>query len=241
MLYIFILLIFISSSLFWVSMVSPKHGLFWLNSSRTRLKAGLIYVGVNIVGVMGIGFVFMTTALSKKQVAVDMPASMTDTESTSSSVPPSEVDSQSSEPIAENDRVAAIEYAVIGRDHLPGIENYSLVVPTHNLSEFELKKFALRAKSELCHGDCNVSLFDEKQAYLLNKRMDAEVKQNDIRLASQELSLDEYKSENERVYRKYYVKVADHFLGWLDFSSGEFFYYPFQDDRYTELGGANRR
>ena len=58
-------------------------------------------------------------------------------------------------------------------------------------------------------------------------------------LANGGIDADGYKAEVNRIDRKYYVRVADHFVASLSFEDPNIWFYPFQDSRYEELGGTN--
>jgi hypothetical protein len=91
------------------------------------------------------------------------------------------------------------------------VENYHYLYLGEDKLEESLTKVAIDIKKNNCKKQCNISLFDNKKAY--------ETDRNKVgKLASKD-----------------YVFVADHLIGYLEFSTDAFLYYPYKDWYYDEL------
>lgn len=104
------------------------------------------------------------------------------------------------------------DYIILADENI-GAQNLYCYVNGNNLKKEELKKIALYIKDK--HGSAskvNVHLYDSKKLGDLISKI--------------------HLNDNE------YLKVADHYLYFLDFDNlGSF--YPYQDIKYKELGGKN--
>jgi hypothetical protein len=152
---------------------------------------------------------------------------------------PEEMIKEEFSPEEKSVKYIKIPYSVISDENNASVNNYNILIVNKDYSESQLQTLAFRVKEEMCDGNCNINIFDSRQAYGFNKRMDIEEERLSDQLMNQQIDIDGYNSQKERIERKYYVHVADHFVGWLEFSTGTFTYYPFQDTRYQELGGTN--
>lgn len=112
-----------------------------------------------------------------------------------------------------------LRYKQLGYENNGAVDNYFILVPTDVTDEQELERIARAIKDEKCSKDCNVALYDERKAFELDREYSKMTN-----LATQ----NEWKQQN-------YVYVADHHLGLLDFSTGEFLSYPYKDWQYEEL------
>lgn len=111
------------------------------------------------------------------------------------------------------------EYEELKYHDAGNIESFSFLYTGYDKSEEKLKKLALEIKSQKCKKECNISFFDIKSASDLD---DAYTKLTTI------TEQNAWKSKN-------YVFVAEHLLGYLEFSTNEFLYYPYKDWYYKEL------
>ena len=105
------------------------------------------------------------------------------------------------------------------------VENFAFLYAGSDKSEDYLEKLAKEIKSKECKKQCNIDLYDDKEAFNLQKQYDQMMSTFDTKQSD----LDAWKKKN-------YVFVADHLLGYLEFSDEEHFnYYPYKDWYYKEL------
>lgn len=113
--------------------------------------------------------------------------------------------------------VSAPNYEIVKVDPRATVTNYSVLVAAGT----DAKGVAEDVKKKCTDKPCNISVYDDRKA----------------------LELDEqYKTlstsgEMEAWKKQHYVYVADHLLGWIDFSTGTYQEYPNKDWYYKELKG----
>lgn len=117
----------------------------------------------------------------------------------------------SNQPTSSPTEVSQLNY-----ENRPTVENYAFLFTGTDKSESHLKEVLQQIKEEKCKKQCNVDLYDDKQAYELDKQYRD--------LGSLE-EMTEWKNKN-------YVFVADHLVG--DIMFDEFSYYPMKDSFYEE-------
>ncbi|MDR0419100.1 MAG: hypothetical protein LBH34_02675 [Prevotellaceae bacterium] len=103
-------------------------------------------------------------------------------------------------------------YDIITTDHNNAVQNYYILIK-EKFDQKSLTEFALRFKNEHCTRNCNINVYDD-------------ISVSDI--------VTKYPLTD-----KEYLKLADHFVGTMDFDSDYISYYPLQDIKYKELGGKN--
>lgn len=105
------------------------------------------------------------------------------------------------------------------------VENLAFLYTGTDKSKEYLENIAKEIKSNECKKPCNVELYDDKSAFDLQQQYDQMMGSFDTKQSE----LDSWKKKN-------YVFVADHLLGYLEFSNeGYFNYYPYRDWYYKEL------
>jgi len=103
------------------------------------------------------------------------------------------------------------EYSIINKVANGNLDNYYLLYKNSN-SKNVIEKDAIKIKSSLCKGNCNIHLFNEEDSKKLYQKYPL--------------------SDSELIY------VADRQIGTLSFTN-DFTFYPLQDFKYKEVGGQN--
>lgn len=119
--------------------------------------------------------------------------------------------------LTEQAEQAKVEYDIVNSEVKPTVENlWVLVKPGTNAEVVatEVKKTCSRA--------CNISIYDDQKAYELDYQY--------TQLDSSE-AMTAWKE-------KYYVFVADHLVGSVNFGSGVYSEYPYRDWYYEELSSS---
>lgn len=131
-------------------------------------------------------------------------------------------------------------YEIIGTKHNNAVENFFILLKTSTISEDTVKDALLTIKSELCTRKCNVSAYDDKKYFEMENEYEDKKMDLGKQLGNGQITQAQWKKENAKLEKKYYVKIADHLLGYVEFSDESFvMYYPYKDFRYKELGGKH--
>jgi hypothetical protein len=107
------------------------------------------------------------------------------------------------------------------------IQNFHVYVKTNLSDSGSIEKIAFHLKQKLCLDKCNMTLYDNKETYTLVKKK--------RELEDEALSSPNAKKLITLIDKKYYVKIADHTIGFLEYSTSMFMYYPLKDGTYNEL------
>lgn len=113
-------------------------------------------------------------------------------------------------------------YQELSRKDNGTVENVSVLVASGETKGATIAKELLKT----CKKQCNISLYDDRKAYDLQSEYDQLMKTG----ATKQSDLDAWKKQN-------YVYVADHLIGYQEFSSNTYAAYPFRDSQYKELKG----
>lgn len=118
--------------------------------------------------------------------------------------------------------------------------NYWILVSNTDMSENNIKKTALELRDKLCSGDCTISLYDDEDAFIMDEKLEKKEMELGQMLSDGKISKEQDRALLKNYERKYYVKIADHLIGYLThLDSDDFNYYPYRDSRYKELGGTS--
>ncbi len=117
-----------------------------------------------------------------------------------------------------------LSFHVIGTDTAGGTENISLLIPTGSHTKEELEAFALARQAALCKGLCNVHLYDDSLAYVLNLDMLA-IQRKSMSSAANQAAREELDTFVEANYKF----ITDHFIGTLVGKPQQLWYYPYKD------------
>lgn len=140
------------------------------------------------------------------------------------------------------DKSKDYEYEIIGTKHNNAVENFFIFLKTKDLSEQSVEAAMMRIKSEVCTRQCNICAYDNKTYfYKENEYHDKEMELGQ-QLSNGQLTQAQWKKANAKLEKKYYVDLADHVVGFIEFEGGgTFSYYPYRDFKYKELGGKYTR
>jgi len=133
--------------------------------------------------------------------------------------------------------LSAYSYQILGINHYPAVENYYLLIRTNDFAKENIERILGEIKGKVCKRSCNVWAYDARKYYELDRQMEHEIEELGKKVGS-EIDAEQEKKVDELIDKKYYVVVADHFIGSISFN-GDFEYYPYRDLRYKELGGRN--
>lgn len=104
------------------------------------------------------------------------------------------------------------------------VDNLYYLYTGGDTSKVEVETVVKEIKTNDCKKSCNISLYDNKEALYLD-------------LESMEIS--DIDKENEW-RKKNYIFVADHLIGYLEFSTDSYIsYYPYRDSLYNEIKGSS--
>lgn len=141
---------------------------------------------------------------------------------------------------AENVSIKKYSYEIVGTKHNDAVENYFILLKTSSFSEDTVKDALMTIKSKICTRKCNVSAYDDKKYYEMENEYEGKKMDLGKKLGDGKITQQQWKKEISKLENKYYVKIADHLLGYLEFSEESFvMYYPYKDFRYKELGGKH--
>ncbi len=125
-------------------------------------------------------------------------------------------------------------------------ENFHLLVEVSSYKKEDLKKIASEIKKDyalFAPENCNINLWDNKEAYLLYLEQQKYYSQSYNKLMEEsektEHSIgDKYAKLKKEWDKKYYPFIADHLLASI--TNGNIFqYYSLQNGYYKEVGGEN--
>lgn len=126
---------------------------------------------------------------------------------------------------AEGNSDLAEEYELLGRDNSSTVDNLYYLVPASMTSEDKATAIAQALATKECNKPCNVSLFDDRQAYELDREY-AKLTNNPQTTPE---DIQQWRSKN-------YVFLADHSIGYTSFDAPDvFWHYPLKDDLYNQL------
>jgi hypothetical protein len=129
-------------------------------------------------------------------------------------------------------------YEIVGTKHNTAVDNYFILLKTKDFSEQSVKTAMTEIKSELCTRQCNVCAYDDKTYYDIENEYQDKQTELGRQLGDGRLTQQQWKKANVKLEEKYYVNLADHVVGFIEFEDdGNFSYYPYRDFRYKELGG----
>ena len=106
-------------------------------------------------------------------------------------------------------------FEVLATNHFPSAENFYVLIKLTDISKEELQKFVDMFRKEYCTIQCNIELYDDALVKAL---------------------VTKYPLSDEE-----YLKIADHCVAMSSFDVIEIWMYPYQDTRYKELVGKNRK
>lgn len=112
------------------------------------------------------------------------------------------------------------KYQELARKDAGAVENISVLVGPGGSDTQPIAQEVKRT----CNKQCNINLYDDKKAFELQEQYDAMMADSNTKPAD----LEAWKKAN-------YVYVADHLVGYVEFSSGSFDDFPFKDSYYREL------
>lgn len=121
---------------------------------------------------------------------------------------------QSPQPSVE----AKPQYEKVNYENNPTVENFWYLYSGADKTKETIEKIAKEIKEKECKKPCNISIYDDKKAVDLDLEYQ---KTRDMAEATN------WKEKN-------YVFVADHLLGFQEFGTDTFAYYPYKDWFYKE-------
>lgn len=189
-----------------VSLIKPALILRFGNP--TRKKALLIFGSLLVVSFI----LFGVTA--EKKPATEPPKVVSEVQTQKATVTPSPT-----EPSKPTETPKQEEVQKLGYEEAKTVENFFYLYLGTEKSIEKLEGIVKDIKTKECKKSCNISLFDDKRAYELDRERS--------KLANKE-EVDAWNNKN-------YIYVADHLLGQLTFDTGTFLYYPLRDWFYEEL------
>lgn len=163
---------------------------------------------LQIIGGIVIVFIFFIFLVSKSAKTVP-----TAEQSSTANIPQSQA--------TQAPEIKAPDYQILKTDEQKTVTNYSVLVSPGT----DGKAVAEDVKKK-CTKQCNISVYDDKQAYF--KYLEYDLMMGSLDTPPE--SLTAWKKNN-------YVYVADHLIGDVTFDSGEYNDYPFRDWYYKELKG----
>jgi hypothetical protein len=154
--------------------------------------------------------------------------------------------SSTTEPTSNQEKkytpIKKYSYEVIGTKHNNAVENFYILLKTSTFSEDTIKEALMTIKSELCTRKCNVSAYDDKKYFEMENEYEDKKMELGKQLGNGQITQAQWKKENSKLEKKYYVKIADHLVGYVEFSDENFvMYYPYKDFKYKELGGKHSK
>ncbi len=114
------------------------------------------------------------------------------------------------------------QYEVLSKRDNGNVENVDVLVTP---GETNGQAIALEVK-KTCKKQCNINIYDDKKAFELQTQYDEMM----VSSSTQPSDLQTWKE-------KYYVFVADHLIGYMEFSADAYDEYPYRDWYYKELKG----
>ncbi|OGK30116.1 hypothetical protein A3I56_00450 [Candidatus Roizmanbacteria bacterium RIFCSPLOWO2_02_FULL_43_10] len=112
------------------------------------------------------------------------------------------------------------EYKIISRRDSKTVENIDVLIGQNKTNP---ESVAIEIK-KICTKPCNIDLYDNEEAYNLQMEYDTLMQTP----GTETTQLDDWTNKN-------YVFVADHYIGTINFDTGEYNDYPFRDWKYKEL------
>ncbi len=105
-------------------------------------------------------------------------------------------------------------YDELGVERNPLVTNYYYLIDASKMTEAEVEQLARDIKAGVCDRDCNISLYDDRKAYVLEQ--ERKKLAGDFNTMGQ---VPQWDKENAKF-------LGEHVVGFLEFSSDEFLYYP---------------
>lgn len=113
-----------------------------------------------------------------------------------------------------------LNYEVVKKENGQTVENVDVLIKP---GEPEPQKIAEKVKKE-CKKPCNISLYNDRKAFELQDQYDQMMSALDTKPSD----LDNWNSKN-------YIYVANHLVGYMEFSQGLYNEYPLKDSYYEEM------
>lgn len=132
--------------------------------------------------------------------------------------------------------IKSYSYEIINSTENDLLENHYILLKSNDYSKDSIEKILREIKTEICKKQCNISAYDDKQVYGLEDEMKSKKEMLGLQFSNQKITKAKYQKELNLIDKKYYIKVAEHLVGYLEFEKeGVFLYYPYKDWKYKEL------
>lgn len=126
-------------------------------------------------------------------------------------------------------------WSLIATKHNNAVENF-FVYYRGKVEEAKVDSLARAIKNEVCTKACNIVVYDDSTSYYLEQKMVSEKQAVSVQASNGEIGQAQLKNELLSIEKKYYVEVANHLVGHLEFNKQEsFMFYPYRDWKYKEL------
>lgn len=229
---VFMITFSLSFILFIIGLFTPSVTLFWSKKDKTRANSAKLYLltaflSLCIFGALNDSKKKNTQLIAKKDKKVEVNSSINPDDRIQFDKNGNQVEKLS---IKKEYSYKLIE----SHDKHPRLENLAIELHCQDISKENLELIAREIKSKICTKDCNIELYDDRKYYEMDRRIGNEENACTDRFGM--IGGSQYKDCLETVTKKYYVKVADHLLGFLGFDE-VFNYFPRRDWQYKELGG----
>ena len=229
---VFMIIFYLSIILFVIGLFTPSVTLFWLKKDKTRANSAKLYLVIAfgsqfIIGLLNNSNKKNTQVLAQKDKKIEVNSSINANDRIQFDKNGNQIENL---PIKKEYSYKLIE----SHDKHPRLENLAIELHCQDISKENLELISREIKSKICTKECNIELYDDRKYYEMDRRIGKEEDACTDRFAM--IGGSQYKDCLETVTKKYYVKVADHLLGFLGFDE-EFTYFPRRDWQYKELGG----
>lgn len=207
---LFLILFLLSLVLLPVSLIKPS--LILRFSKPTRKKALLIFGSLLVVSFILFGVTAEKKPVNEPQKVASEVQTQQEQSQVTATPKPTETPKPKEAPKQE-------EVQKLGYEESKTVENFFYLFLGNEKSKENLERIAKDIKTKECKKPCNISLFDDKRAYELDRERS--------NLTTKE-AIDAWNNKD-------YIYVAEHLLGQLTFDTDTFLYYPLKDWFYEEL------
>lgn len=134
---------------------------------------------------------------------------------------------------------SAYTYEVLKNTNTGAVQNFDVFVTTEDKSKSNVQKIANGLRKKLCSKNCNISIYDDKKAWKLEREYDDLEYSLGKQVSLGQISQSKFRKKMDDWDKKNYCFMAEHMLGFLSFESEAVFYYMFKDAKYKDLGGKH--
>lgn len=137
---------------------------------------------------------------------------------------------------SDKTRLNDYSYKVIAVKNDGMIQNYFIHLTSTDTTASALEEISKKIKDGICSGACNIVLYDDSVSYFLEEKVRVKKMKLEIKSENSNMTPAEFICTIDSIDGLYYVVLANHKIGLLEFDNECYFdYYPLKDAKYKRL------